>query len=276
MPNEVWIGPKPEAPPLLRPTPTLERPTPTLDMSFAELPRRKTTYTGVVKIPNSNDIFLVKVGNDDRPAGPAELEEMEDLLKKAFSKPGGKAIMLLASAKSLSKDREKMKDKITLNTEQLLLAKKITDERIKTHEENKTFDYRKNAQDGLDEYYIEYYGICAEIAFCILIGADINQVGRERNRSEYRNADVVAENGDHYQIRHTQRPNGRLIVRRRDKDGDTFVLITGEGDTFYIVGWIKGVDAKKDEWVKDPNGRNEPVYFVPQQKLKDLGMEILA
>ena len=69
------------------------------------------------------------------------------------------------------------------------------------------------------------------------------------------------------QVRHTQLPDGRLLLHPEDSDWDTFVLVTGKLPTFVLVGWIYGVDGKKLEWWADPNG-NRPCYFVPQSALR--------
>lgn len=70
------------------------------------------------------------------------------------------------------------------------------------------------------------------------------------------------------QIRYTNRKNGRLIIREGDKDSEVFLLVTGETPNYTIVGFIKGCDAKKDEWKDDPNNAME-AWFVPQSALKN-------
>jgi len=47
----------------------------------------------VVKNPSSTDIYLVRVGNDHRPASMADIEDVRNLIHEAFSTDGGKAIV---------------------------------------------------------------------------------------------------------------------------------------------------------------------------------------
>ena len=70
-----------------------------------------------------------------------------------------------------------------------------------------------------------------------------------------------------YQVRHTPRENGALIIRPRDSDFEQFVLVTGVAPDFIIRGWILGVDGKVQKYLRDPNGKF-PAYFVPQSDLK--------
>lgn len=57
-----------------------------------------------------------------------------------------------------------------------------------------------------------------------------------------------------------------LIVRHCDSPHEVFVLVIGRVPTFEVVGWIKGVDAQRDEWLQDYGGR-PPAWFVPQKAL---------
>ena len=73
-----------------------------------------------------------------------------------------------------------------------------------------------------------------------------------------------------YQVRHTQKADGKLIVRPKDSDKETYILVTGTSPTFNIVGWIQGADAKQDEHIfKGYNGMPD-AWFVAQSKLNDI------
>lgn len=56
------------------------------------------------------------------------------------------------------------------------------------------------------------------------------------------------------------------IVRTHDRDEDYFVLVTGVAPSFRVVGWIRGADAKRPEWLRDHGGHGE-AYFVPRDGL---------
>jgi hypothetical protein len=60
-----------------------------------------------------------------------------------------------------------------------------------------------------------------------------------------------------------------LIVRKSDKDTDTFVLVTGQRETFVVRGWITGKMAKLPEYVKNYDGHEE-AWFVPRTALRPI------
>jgi len=57
-----------------------------------------------------------------------------------------------------------------------------------------------------------------------------------------------------------------LIVHKTDPDDRAFVLLTGRAPHFIARGWIRGDDAKREEWWADP-AKGRPAYFVPQAEL---------
>jgi len=72
-----------------------------------------------------------------------------------------------------------------------------------------------------------------------------------------------------FQVRHTQKLDGCLIVRPADSDRDVYLLVVGSSPTYYLVGWCYGRDAKLDEFVVGYNDM-PPAWFVPQIKLVPL------
>ena len=68
-----------------------------------------------------------------------------------------------------------------------------------------------------------------------------------------------------FQVRHTHRENGCLIVHPADKDDAPFILVTGLLPNYVVHGSILGADAKNLEWWREGDGR--PAYFVPQSAL---------
>ena len=57
-----------------------------------------------------------------------------------------------------------------------------------------------------------------------------------------------------------------LIVRESDPEDRTYWLVTGVAPNFRVHGWIKGDEARRDEWWKNHGGRGY-AWFVPQQSL---------
>jgi len=96
---------------------------------------------------------------------------------------------------------------------------------------------------------------CAEMAWGKYAGmywsASVN-TGKDQ-------ADLGKEN----EIRHCFLENGHLIIRKGDPNESIYWLVTGMAPRFKIVGWIKGKDGKKEEWVKDADS-----WFVPQMELE--------
>jgi hypothetical protein len=60
-----------------------------------------------------------------------------------------------------------------------------------------------------------------------------------------------------------------LIVQLDENPDKTLVLVTIENRITLIHGWIKAVDAMKEQWKKDPAG-GRTAYFVPKTELLSL------
>ena len=72
-----------------------------------------------------------------------------------------------------------------------------------------------------------------------------------------------------YEVRTRTKPEYELPVRPIDDFAKTFVLVRRLGPAVYdVVGWIKGHDAKRNEWLHDYGGR-PAAWFVPDQFLLD-------
>jgi hypothetical protein len=69
------------------------------------------------------------------------------------------------------------------------------------------------------------------------------------------------------EVRCTNLDNGSLIIRANDDPNRWYVLVTGEPPNMCIRGYIRGVDARRDEWLRNPND-HQPAWFVPQSALK--------
>jgi hypothetical protein len=87
--------------------------------------------------------------------------------------------------------------------------------------------------------------------------------------------------GDKVPIKNSADLPGELEVKTRAKhgydlliqiDGDPnkiYVLVTHEGRDTELVGWIRGKDAMRKEWIKE-YVRGRPCYAVKQSSLKDI------
>jgi hypothetical protein len=76
---------------------------------------------------------------------------------------------------------------------------------------------------------------------------------------------------DKFEIRHTQRKDGKLIIRPSDiREGNvtSYCLVVGTSPEYRVCGWINDVDAVKDErnWMKGFNNMPD-AWFVPQDRL---------
>lgn len=71
------------------------------------------------------------------------------------------------------------------------------------------------------------------------------------------------------QVRTRSKDYYDLIVRQDDADDDCFVLVVGTAPNYNVVGWIRGRDAKQEQWSKT-HGDRPAAYFVPQANLRDL------
>lgn len=71
------------------------------------------------------------------------------------------------------------------------------------------------------------------------------------------------------QVRSSIEEGYSLLVRKKDKDEERFVLVIGKMPTFDIVGWLYGHEAKMERWLRNPDNKG-PAYFVPQGYLNPM------
>lgn len=113
-----------------------------------------------------------------------------------------------------------------------------------------------------DAWGVHIEGTAAEMAVAKLLGRyyvpalHVQRAGVE--------GDVGA-----YQVRSTTRSDGCLLVKSGDRDEDVFILVVGRAPAFDVKGWIRGRDAKREEWSRAPNGR-PAAFFVPQAELRQI------
>jgi hypothetical protein len=106
-------------------------------------------------------------------------------------------------------------------------------------------------------------GALGEFAACKALGRTW-----EARINNFHNADF----GERAQVRTSTYRNACLIVRPKDNDDHYFILVVGDAPpnkTFTVIGYIKGADAKRQRWRRNPRGI-APAYFVPQSDLLPL------
>lgn len=103
----------------------------------------------------------------------------------------------------------------------------------------------------------ETVGAVGEYAFCKYLG-----VAWDESVDTYHNVPDVGS----VEVRATRLDVGSLIVRDNDADDRVFVLVTGTPPQVEIRGWIRGGDAKRPEFSRNPNAYRQ-AWFVPQRAL---------
>jgi len=71
------------------------------------------------------------------------------------------------------------------------------------------------------------------------------------------------------QVRTRSKAYYDLIVRPNDTENCIWVLVTGAAGTYDVAGWLRGSEAKQQQWFKTPNDR-QPAYFIPQSALQPI------
>lgn len=79
--------------------------------------------------------------------------------------------------------------------------------------------------------------------------------------------DVVADVGWDVQVRWTRRDDGSLIVYKRDRPDQVYVLVIGQAPNFRVVGWLPGAEAQNEAWWGRKTKDNY-AYWVPQGALR--------
>ncbi len=80
--------------------------------------------------------------------------------------------------------------------------------------------------------------------------------------------------GLNIEVRSTDRPNGRLIVKPAADDKSPYVLIIFDDDKYRCVGWFLARDAKKYPLRNYPNA--DPAFYIDQCDLLPLSELRLA
>jgi len=110
------------------------------------------------------------------------------------------------------------------------------------------------------ELEIHYAGAAGEMAFAKAMNYYFNAtINTYKTGYDVHKMQVRTRTKDHYD----------LLVRDNDNNNDIFVLVLKNVTSFKICGWIKGSDAKKQQYFKNYGNMN-PAYFVPQSHLNSI------
>lgn len=72
------------------------------------------------------------------------------------------------------------------------------------------------------------------------------------------------------QVRTRSNHKYELYLWPKDETDAIYVLVTGAPPVFRVRGWIRGADAKKEEWFKSLSTGRPPAYFVPNEALRPM------
>jgi hypothetical protein len=103
-------------------------------------------------------------------------------------------------------------------------------------------------------------GACGELALAKYLGKYWDgSVDTFRSLPDLGNIEIRTRSKSYYE----------LIVREDDDPSKVYVLVTGFAPDYQIRGWIRGADARRDEWLQAHGGR-PPAWFVPHDALTSI------
>lgn len=153
--------------------------------------------------------------------------------------------------------------KVNLTEEEINLAYEIANKRNQSQR-------KANRKDGKvldDSLGIDKQGALAEMAVAKALGRAWD--GKFFEISDWLKWREVGNDVSGLEIRSTKHKNGRLIIHPRDKDYAPFILVVQNKDDFELVGWIYGLEGKKQEYFADV-GYGRPCYYAPREILRDI------
>lgn len=143
---------------------------------------------------------------------------------------------------------------ITLNKNEIYIASVIGARRNIESAGSREFNKVKNKDFG---WHIDIEAAAAELALAKALG-----VYWDFSVNTYKRPDVGG-----YQVRHTQVPGGKLILRPGDAPNEKYILVIGSTPLFVVAGWVWGHDAMVDEYIfRGFNGMPD-CWMVPQAAL---------
>lgn len=73
-----------------------------------------------------------------------------------------------------------------------------------------------------------------------------------------------------YQVRATAIPDLGLRLNHWDREGDIFIAVRVVQNVGEILGWLPGVDGKRDEYWGDKFNNGRPAFFIPRSALRPM------
>jgi hypothetical protein len=151
--------------------------------------------------------------------------------------------------------------RVTLGDEDFELARQIGTARTAEAQQSNRPGRAGCPPNNLEQ---DINGAAAEIAFARVMGmAPSISVGPSQE------PDVAG-----FHVRSTSWPNGKLIVRPGDPEGNLYVLVVGVGKEWRIIGSAVGREATRPEFLYEENGRLG-CYMPPQSKLRRLQVRLV-
>ena len=169
--------------------------------------------------------------------------------------------------------------KVVLDEYQKLIAEQYGIARAKSfvaHFNGKTnTNYEQQKHGGDFDQFIDRQvaAVAAELAVAEYLGFTDFVPKNDVYKDE---ADV----GTNIEVKYTHLMTGNLLIRKRDRDSDYGVLVIGDLNAFYIVGFISVKEAKTIQSDYDLQSDNEDkiieeikrflLYYVVNLKMEDL------
>jgi hypothetical protein len=120
---------------------------------------------------------------------------------------------------------------------------------------------------GESRLQVNERGFAAELAASRATGLKLNWTKLGKG---YRSRDKLPDIGERVEVRNARRGNGRLVAHPGERKDWAYLLVTGEGRTFVVVGWMEGraliVPAR---WEEPPKVQYNG-YFAAQHDLHPL------
>jgi len=155
--------------------------------------------------------------------------------------------------------------RVVLTEDDLRIAERVGKERQKTF--NRSGYYDKRCTYSGEDAHVQ--GAKTESA--VAKGLGVRWDGEVFSLEEFlRNRQSYFDVGGEVEVRSTKYSNGRLIIKKHDKDDAPFVLVIVRGNNTYdLMGWCYGREGKRQEWWLEM-GYGLPQYYVPQSELKPI------
>lgn len=151
--------------------------------------------------------------------------------------------------------------KITLGPEQLALAEAEAHRRQLQNESRGLKGRNKAPNKGEKALKMHLLGCIGEVAVA-------DYLGLQEHLFEARfPVPGAADLPGNIEVKTRSKHGYDLLVQLTDDPNKIFLLVTHEGgDSTHIVGWIRGRDAMRKEWIRE-FVRGRPCYAVPQCEL---------